>query len=29
LPVPPSGGVGAPSSSGVNFSDLLRTNGQR
>jgi hypothetical protein len=29
LPVPPSGGSGAPSSSGVNFSDLLRTNGQR
>lgn len=29
LPVPPSGGAGAPSSSGVNFSDLLRTNGQR
>lgn len=29
LPVPPSGGVGAPSSSGVNFSDLLRSNGQR
>ena len=29
LPIPPSGGAGAPSSSGVNFSDLLRTNGQR
>ena len=29
LPIPPSGGAGAPSSSGVNFSDLLRANGQR
>jgi hypothetical protein len=29
LPIPPSDGVGAAPSSGVNFSDLLRANGQR